>query len=341
VSNIARNLVYKLPREIKLTPSARRLLEYLADRAGDDDAQSNDGQFYAYPSEKSIFEDLKIGNGTLYRACGQLEYEWPHLITRRNARKGSSVLFDLHIKPSDLTPDAIQTRKQSAAARLSASPGGPGARKRNTSATGAELPEISQNCDTPPEDYLPEREVITSHSGRYSGAKLPPILETITSHSEEITSHFGNPSLLNNKELNTERGERKTAAPPPSEKRKGKNPKPPDKDPATKILELHAEMWTAAAHGMLDGLPLPEKFDKDASPEAYRLLSQALTHVGGGIRFKTFKQRPREASFARKEFLEYLRNNDPAYEQAIADTITVSLGVSPSGRPNAKSSRSP
>lgn len=93
----------------------------------------------------------------------------------------------------------------------------------------------------------------------------------------------------------------------------GKEARPPSKpktrklwpaeQPSAEVLDKHAEMWTAVMHG--EDLP-------DPSAEDVRLVEQACKHIGGRSRFRAMEQRPQDASFARKEFLEYLRNHDPA-----------------------------
>ncbi len=55
------------------------------------------------------------------------------------------------------------------------------------------------------------------------------------------------------------------------------------------------------------------------------LLWSAIRHVGGWGRFAIFVKHPRDASFARQEFLDYLRRHDPAYTAAAGDAIVESL----------------
>jgi hypothetical protein len=333
VSYNAQKLVRQLPREItslKLTPNSWRLLDFLAHCANEEDALKQGGQYFAFPGEDVILRDLNFSSATLYRAYEQLEYTCGfYLITRRDCKDRRKVLCDLHIHPRDFKPEALQEREQAAAARLSLARGNKGARKRNT----------SQN-----ERYLPE---ITSQNERYSAEIPHPKCEVITSQFAEKTPEITSQNETQNKEVictNREnkpgRGEN-AAAPPPTPSRKPGSKTSGLQNAETRILEAHAEMWTALVDELTRRIPLPAKFEKANNAESYRLLNQAFVHVGGAVRFRGFEQRPRDASFARKEFLEYLRNNDPAYEAAVAEAITVSLDVSPPGRPRVKSSRSP
>lgn len=318
----AQELVRQLPREIKLTSNARRLLDHFAWRANEKDA-AQCGVYSCHPSEGTILRDLGFSSATLYRALDLLEFDCGfYLITRRNGRDQRSVLYDLHIQSADLQPAAMLERKQSADQRLSAMRGKAGARKRNTSQIGTYSLEITSQNErySPPltsqneTQHLPKREVITSQNERYS--------TEITSQNERQNKEY---RRTRNLEQGMEQGGEAGSLPDASHSPIGappiSKPKKTSKTAATEVLEKHAEMWTATEF-FSRGFPYPDKFQ---NPEAIRLMNDAVGHVGGFTRFKGFEQRPRDASFARKEFLAYCRNNDPAYEAAIGETLSHAL----------------
>jgi len=304
----AQEFVRKLPREIKLTPTSRRLIDYLAWRANEKDALKC-GVYSTYPAESAILDDLKIGRGTLYRSFNQLEFECGfYLITRRDSKDRRAVLFDLHIRPEDLKPDAVLERKQLADARLSAARGKIGFRKRITSQIGTCLPEITSQNGT---EHVPKRDVITSQNG---------------TETPEITSQNGTQNKEYKRTRNSEQGIEQGGERPPADKPKTKNA---IRTPAAlAVTDQHAAMWTACIH-FIQGYPLPDKFE---ASDVRLLLNDAVTHVGGWTTFKGFKQNPRNASFAQEKFLDYLRRHDPAYEVAVGKTIRDSLDEPPRKR---------
>src|SRR2546425_1358251 len=157
----AQKLVRRPPREIKLAANSRRLLDYLAFCANEEDAEKT-GVYSTYPSEDRILSDLGFGRATMYRSLAELEYTCGfYLITRRDCKDRRSALYDLHIDPEDLRPKAILRRKQSADARLSASRGKQGVRTRNTSQSETYLPEITSQSET---QHVSKRDVITSQN---------------------------------------------------------------------------------------------------------------------------------------------------------------------------------
>ncbi len=311
-----RTLLRKPRREINLTSSSRRLLDYFAFCANEEDCKTN-GAYFCFPSEEKILKELCLGHGTLYRALDQLEYTCGlYLITRRGCQDGRAALYDLHILPKDLQPEAILERKQAADARLSLASGKRGARKRNTSPIGMCLPEITSQNGT---HYIPKWDVITSQNG---------------TETPEITSQNGTQNREYKRTGNLEHGIEQGGEPAPAPV-KPKNPKaenenrPPSKprrssqDPTRPILDKHAEMWTAAVH-FAEGFPLPHKFEE---PDPRQLMNAGVIHVGGWTRFKGFRQRPQDASFARDEFLKYLLHHDPAYEEAVGRVVEESLAA--------------
>lgn len=92
-------------------------------------------------------------------------------------------------------------------------------------------------------------------------------------------------------------------------------------DETTRLREKYAEWWTTIVHHA--GPPWDAIGDYD--PPAQRLMQEALHFVGGPVRIHDCRKRPKEASFARDEFLKYLCRNDPAYEGAVAAVIAASL----------------
>jgi hypothetical protein len=160
-----------LPKEIKLTPNTWRLLDYLAWRANEEAAKANGGQYHCFPGQDRTLTDLRFSSATFYRSMDELEFTCGfYLITRRNyADDKRAILIDLHIRPSDFFPDAIQQRRQAAEARLSATRGKPGVRKRITSHDERYLPEITSQNES---QHLSKREVITSQFEKKQGSHL-------------------------------------------------------------------------------------------------------------------------------------------------------------------------
>ncbi len=310
----AQELVRKLPREIKLTANSHRLLDYLAFCANEKDAEKN-GVYSTFPSEDRILSELHFSSATMYRSLDELEYRCGfYLITRRDCKDRRSALYDLHIYADDLQPDAIAARKQAADARLSAARGKVGVRKRITSQNERCLPNITSHS----ERCLPD---ITSQNETQHLSKR----EVITSQNETQNKEYKRTRNLN-QERNREKGGGGTAPSPPK-KINPQNPKtarsrrPAQPEPVQTVLDTHAEMWTACVH-FSQGYPLPDKFE---TPEANALMNDGVKHVGGWVRFHGFKARPQDASFAQDKFLDYCRRHDPAYAQAVEQTVQGAL----------------
>jgi len=124
------------------------------------------------------------------------------------------------------------------------------------------------------------------------------------------------------------------------------NPKPETKSlwpamqpySAQALVDKHARWWTELLH--------PENPKPDRSPEEEALIDAALVRIGGTARILGFRERPRDASFAREEFLDYLRRHDPVYQAAAerlrqsAQNLRQSLGEARK-KPKAKARGAP
>ena len=107
---------------------------------------------------------------------------------------------------------------------------------------------------------------------------------------------------------------------------------------AQALVDKHARWWTELLH--------PENPKPDRSPEEEALIDAALVRIGGTARILGFRERPRDASFAREEFLDYLRRHDPVYQAAAerlrqsAQNLRQSLGEARK-KPKAKARGAP
>jgi hypothetical protein len=157
-------LVYNLPlrRENKLRKSGRRLLLYFAERANDKRAEEPGGVYACWPSEETITKDLDIHRSTFYRGLRDLTVECGlYLVTLEPRKKGGGNLYVLHIRPEDLTPQAILLRKQSHDARVSS-----GRRKQANTSQIATFPAF---------DNVANCEISTSQNATYSAENTSQI----------------------------------------------------------------------------------------------------------------------------------------------------------------------
>jgi hypothetical protein len=145
VGSKARELVYALPPEIKLSKAGRPVLDYLAGRANEKDAALH-GVYTAYPSEAKGCKDLQIHRATWQRGVRNLQSECGYYLVTVEPRPKDerACLFVLHIQRSDLTPGAILARKQADDERRSG-----GKRKSKSPPETPTFPELQSEtkCD--------------------------------------------------------------------------------------------------------------------------------------------------------------------------------------------------
>jgi len=118
--------------------------------------------------------------------------------------------------------------------------------------------------------------------------------------------------------------------PPPAPAPKGtgapRNSKPPTPKlwpaaqpaPPQRVIDKHARWWSAVVREERAPANGDAEFREISSdPEIAALIEAGLSHVGGWTRIRGTRVRPQDASFARDEFLRYLREHDPAYAKAV------------------------